>query len=189
VGRDRPRPVDRGDQIVDEGHAHPQFAFQPDVLGRRMLLHVGHVRRYEQTVSIRTPWEDARSLMLRWAVKTRSGFVVGGDGVEVSVREGENVWLRLAIGPVVVSEPIRVVAVVDDPLRCGFSYGTLDGHPVSGEEAFVVHRATDDGPVLLTIRSLARPAPRGIWRYAFPLRLVAQRFFRKRYLSSLNQRA
>lgn len=146
-------------------------------------------RRYEQTVPVRIPWEDARSLMLRWAVKTRSGFRVDADGTgEVSVSAGANVWLRLAVGPVEVREPIRVVAVADQPLRCGFSYGTLDGHPVGGEEAFVVHRATDDGPVLLTIRSLTRPAPRGLWRYAFPVLLVAQRFFRKRYLSSLNQR-
>jgi uncharacterized protein (UPF0548 family) len=143
-------------------------------------------RRYEQTVAVRLPWEDARSLMLRWAVKTRSGFDVDAGGIaEASVREGANVWLRLAIGPVEVREPIRVIAVVDNALRCGFSYGTLDGHPVSGEEAFVVHRATEHGPVVLTIRSLTRSAPRGCWRYSFPILLVAQRFFRKRYLSSL----
>jgi len=146
-------------------------------------------RRYEQTVSVRMPWEDARSLMLRWAVKTRSGFEVDADGIgEVSVGEGANVWLRLAIGPVEVREPIRVVDLVDEPMRCGFSYGTLDGHPVSGEEAFVVHRATADGPISLTIRSLTRPAPRGLWRYSFPILLLAQRSFRKRYLKSLNQR-
>ena len=145
-------------------------------------------RRYEQTVSVRRPWEDARSLMLRWAVKTRSGFEVDADGVtEGSVSEGANVWLRLAIGPVEVREPIRVVAVVDRPLRCGFSYGTLDGHPVSGEEAFVLHRATEHGPVLLTICSLTRPAARGLWRYSFPILVVAQRSFRKRCLNSLNQ--
>jgi uncharacterized protein (UPF0548 family) len=139
-------------------------------------------RRYEQTVAVRAAWEEARSLMLHWAVKTRSGFAVDSD----AVREGENLWLRLAVGPVAVREPIRVIAVVDDPRRCGFSYGTLDAHPVCGEEAFVLHRSDDDGPVLLTIRSLTRPAPRGMWRYAFPLLLVAQRFFRKRYLRALN---
>jgi uncharacterized protein (UPF0548 family) len=142
-------------------------------------------RRYEQTVPVPISWDDARSLMLGWAVKTRSGFVVDTDA---AMHAGANVWLRLAIGPVEVREPIRVVAVVDSPRRCGFSYGTLDGHPVSGEEAFVLHRAADDAQVLLTIRSLTRPAPRGAWRYAFPLLLVAQRFFRKRYLRSLNER-
>jgi uncharacterized protein (UPF0548 family) len=146
-------------------------------------------RRYEQTVSVRMSWADARSLMLRWAVKTRSGFDIDTGSAEASVRERANVWLRLAIGPVTVSEPIRVVAVVDHQLRCGFSYGTLDGHPVSGEEAFVLHRTTAGGPILLTTRSLTRPAPRGLWRYSFPILLVAQHFFRKRYLRSFSQRA
>jgi uncharacterized protein (UPF0548 family) len=146
-------------------------------------------RRYEQTVAVWMAWDDARSLMLGWAVKTRSGFNVDTDGTAaVAVSEGANVWLRIAIGPVKVREPIRVVAVVDHPLRCGFSYGTLDGHPVSGEEAFVLHRATEDEPTLLTIRSLTRPAARGLWRYLFPILLVAQRFFRRRYLTSLTQR-
>ena len=150
----------------------------------------GEFRRYEQTVAVPLRWEDARSLMLRWAVKTRSGFEVDADGsAEPSVSEGANLWLRLAIGPVGIREPIRVVAVVDHTLRCGFSYGTLDGHPVSGEEAFILHRAKKDAPVLLTIRSLTRPAARGFWRYSFPFLLAVQRRFRKRYLSSLNQRA
>ena len=36
MGRGGPRLVDRGDQIGDEGDAHPQFAFQPDLLRRRV---------------------------------------------------------------------------------------------------------------------------------------------------------
>jgi uncharacterized protein (UPF0548 family) len=35
---------------------------------------------------------------------------------------------------------VRVVAVADEPDRCGFAYGTLPGHAVCGEEAFVVAR-------------------------------------------------
>jgi uncharacterized protein (UPF0548 family) len=140
-------------------------------------------RRYEQTGPVRVPWDDARSLMLRWAVKTRSGFEVD----QPSVGEGVDAWLRFGIGPVAIREPVRVVAVVDDEFRCGFSYGTLEGHPVSGEEAFVVHRAAAGEPVLVTIRSLTRPANRGWWRCAYPALLVAQRGFRQRYLRALNQ--
>ena len=125
--------------------------------------------------------------MLRWGVKTRSGFEIRADGSVVpAVGEGANVWLRFAVGPVAVTEPIRVIAVVDDARRCGFSYGTLEGHPVSGEEAFVLHRATEHGPVQLTIRSLTRPAPEGIRRYSFPMLLLAQRVFRRRYLRGLD---
>ena len=144
-------------------------------------------RRYERTVPVAMRWDDARSLMLRWGVKTRSGFEVNADGTaDPTVREGERAWLRLAVGPVKVTEPVRVIAVVDHPLRCGFSYGTLEGHPVSGEEAFVLHRATESAPVQLTIRSLTRASGKGVWRYSFPMLLVAQWVFRRRYLRSLN---
>ena len=144
-------------------------------------------RRYERTVDVNASWDNARLLLLRWGVKTRSGFKVDADSIDHgTIHEGANMWLRLPFGPIAVTEPIRVVAVVDDPLRCGFSYGTLEGHPVSGEEAFVIRRATKHDPVELTIRSLTRPAPTGVWRYLFPLLLVAQRWFRKRYLRSLN---
>jgi uncharacterized protein (UPF0548 family) len=89
------------------------------------------------------------------------------------------------VGPVTVTEPIRVIETVDRAERRGFSYGTLTGHPVSGEEAFVAHRSVD-GLVWLTIRSLTRPAP-GVWRWAFPALLVAQRVYRRRYLRSMGQ--
>jgi uncharacterized protein (UPF0548 family) len=140
-------------------------------------------RRDERTVPVAATWEDACATVLRWGVKTRSGFHVSTD---LAVHEGANVWVRLRVGKLTVTEPVRVVAVVDGPLRCGFSYGTLEGHPISGEEAFVVHRATEHAPVQLTIRSLTRAAPTGTWRYAFPLLLGAQRTFRRRYLRSLD---
>ncbi|MEH3078354.1 MAG: DUF1990 family protein [Quadrisphaera sp.] len=81
-------------------------------------------------------------------------------------------------------EPVRVVAVVDTDDRRGFAYGTLRGHPVSGEEAFVVHR-DPEGRVHLTLRSLTRPAPSGPWRLVFPALLVAQRVYRRRYQQAL----
>jgi uncharacterized protein (UPF0548 family) len=82
-----------------------------------------------------------------------------------------------------IREPIRIVAVVEQPDRVGFAYGTRPGHPVTGEEAFVVHRDAV-GTVSLTLRSLTR-APRGPWRLLFPVALVAQRFYRRRYLRAL----
>ena len=97
-------------------------------------------------------------------------------------REDADYRLSVHLG-LTVREPVRVVAVVDQPARCGFAYGTLDGHPVSGEEAFIVHRAAD-GQVWLTLRSLTR-ASRDGWRWAFPVLLIAQRYYRRRYLGAL----
>jgi uncharacterized protein (UPF0548 family) len=46
-----------------------------------------------------------------------------------------------------------------------------------------VHRSPD-GAVWLTLRSLTR-ASRGRWRLAFPALLIAQRWYRFRYLRAL----
>lgn len=144
-------------------------------------------RPYERTVVVgRGPehWAWATAALLEWGVKTRSGFRVEPDGATgTRVGQGGNYWLIASFGPVAVREPARVVAVVDEPDRCGFAYGTLEGHPVAGEEAFVLSR-TPEGDVLLTLRSLTRFSP-GRWRMFFPLILVAQRWYRARYLEAL----
>jgi uncharacterized protein (UPF0548 family) len=143
----------------------------------------GGPRAYERTVSLghgEACWQIASTAVVSWGVKTRSGFAVRPP---VRVAEGRDFWLIASVGPVRVREPVRVVAVVDEPDRCGFAYGTLEGHPVSGEEAFVVHR-TSDGDVRLTLRSLTG-ASSGPWRAAFPFLLLAQRWYRHRYLRAL----
>jgi uncharacterized protein (UPF0548 family) len=139
---------------------------------------------YARTVPIghgAARWRAVTAAVLDWQVKTRSGFDVRPVDGERLVREGADYRLVARIGPVAVHEPVRVVAVVDEPARCGFAYGTLAGHPVSGEEAFVVHRGADGG-IFFTLRSLTRPAARGGWRYLFPVLLAAQAGYRRRYL-------
>jgi uncharacterized protein (UPF0548 family) len=129
-------------------------------------------------------WEVASSILMAWGIKTRSGFTVESVPVGVpGVRLGTDYRLTARLGLFSVREPVRVVAVVDEPARRGFAYGTLEGHPVSGEEAFVVHRDVE-GDVWLTLRSFTRPG-RGVWRVAFPAALVAQRWYRGRYLRAL----
>ena len=50
----------------------------------------------------------------------------------------------------------RVVAVVDEPDRFGFTYGTLPVHPEQGEESFTVTRS-DDGSITFEIVAVSRP--------------------------------
>jgi uncharacterized protein (UPF0548 family) len=129
-------------------------------------------------------WEQSRAALLAWGVKTRSGFTVeAAAGDSARVVQGADFWLIANVGPWRVREPVRVVAVIDELERCGFAYGTLTGHPVSGEEAFILDR-TSDGSVWLTLRSLTRP-PKGPWRLAYPLVLIAQRWYRRRYQRAL----
>lgn len=127
-------------------------------------------------------WSESSRAVLEWGVKTRSGFRVEPGG---RVRVGDRHQLRAVVGPFSVLEPVEVVAVVETDDRCGFAYGTLPGHPVRGEEAFVVHR-DGAGTVYLTLRSLTR-AGSGRWRAAFPAILVAQRRYRRRYLRALGR--
>jgi len=144
-------------------------------------------RSYERTLLLghgQHLWQQATSELMTWGVKTRSGFSVESVPPGAASAElGVDYRLTAALGPFRLREPVRVVAVVAEPTRCGFAYGTLEGHPVSGEEAFVVHRDIE-GSVWLTLRSLTRPGG-GRWRLAFPVVLVAQRWYRRRYLRAL----
>ncbi|WP_078314960.1 DUF1990 domain-containing protein [Mycobacterium sp. D16Q16] len=142
------------------------------------------LRRFEQTVPIGRgdeAWRKASQAVLAWGVKRRSGFRVNP---EVTVSEGAEFQISFGWGRFSIHEPVRIVAVANTNDRCGFAYGTLPGHPVSGEEAFIVHQ-NGNGTVFLTLRSLTRAAPSGFWRGVFPILLMAQRVFRRRYLRAL----
>lgn len=125
-------------------------------------------------------WERAARDVLRWRVKTASGFAVDSPG---PVSEGDRVIVTARLLNVTITEPVEVVGVVEERDRVGFAYRTLPGHPVNGEEAFIVHRNGEE--VHLTVRSLTRPAPQQPWRVLYPLLLIAQRIARRRYLKSL----
>ena len=105
-------------------------------------------------------------------------------GATLTATEGVNYTVTARIGPLNIVEPVRVVSVVSTEERCGFAYGTRPGHPVCGEEAFIINR-DHSGDVFLTIRSLTRAAPDHPWRALFPLLLAAQPWYRHRYLRSL----
>jgi uncharacterized protein (UPF0548 family) len=127
-------------------------------------------------------WRRAADDVLHWRVKTRSGFRVDADG---PVRVGQRERIRVRVLGVTIVEPVEVVAVVERDDRVGFAYRTLPGHPVDGEEAFVVHRETAGGEVVLSVRSLTRRAPQQPWRVLHPLLRVAQLVARRRYLRAL----
>jgi len=126
-------------------------------------------------------FDTAATDLMSWAVQQRSGLrvatssaVIGPETVAV---------LGVPIGPVVLSAPCRVVYVVDEPGRCGFAYGTLPGHPESGEEAFVLKQGVD-GRLRLTITAFSRPAT-ALARLGGPVSRLVQRRITERYLRAL----
>lgn len=68
--------------------------------------------------------------------------------------EGGDVTVRLAG---LIKAPCRVIWTREGPQRSGWAYGTLQGHPERGEEAFVVELQAD-GAVTLTVTAFSRAA-------------------------------
>jgi uncharacterized protein (UPF0548 family) len=106
----------------------------------------------------------------------------GPDGTAF-VRPGDTANLAIPFGPFRVHAPVRVVYVIDQPTRRGFAYGTLPGHPESGEESWILDRA-DDGSIWLTIRAFSRPSSR-FWWAVYPVLRLAQEAFTRRYERAL----
>ncbi|WP_395704666.1 DUF1990 family protein [Rhodococcus ruber] len=116
-----------------------------------------------------------------WNMQRHAGFRV--DSHTPAPRAGLEVRLDPPFGPVRWGAWCRVVYVVDEPNRRGFAYGTLEGHPISGEEAFVVERRPD-GVVFGHITAVSRPG-RWFTRLGAPVLPLAQRWMMGRYLDAL----
>jgi uncharacterized protein (UPF0548 family) len=109
--------------------------------------------------------------------------VFASSGREL-VRPGDSAVLSLPGWRLLgIREPVRVIYLVDEPRRKGFAYGTLAGHPLRGEELFVVERHDDDS-VWLAVRYFARPANRWWWA-VYPLVRLGQAIMLRRYLRAL----
>ena len=128
-------------------------------------------------------FQRAGAAVMAWQVQRRSGIRV--DASSPDARPGTVLTLRLGPGPLAVMAPARVVLAVDEPRRRGFAYGTLPGHPESGEEAFLVE-LRDDGDVVFTVRAYSRPAS-VLTRVAGPLNRRFQWVMAGRYLSAVHR--
>jgi uncharacterized protein (UPF0548 family) len=78
-----------------------------------------------------------------------------------------------------------VVRVVRAEGRRGFAYGTLPGHPVTGEESFTL-TLEPDGAVWLTIEARSRPG-HVLVRLGGPLARAVQRFYLYRYAAAIRR--
>ncbi|KAB8165187.1 DUF1990 family protein [Streptomyces sp. 3MP-14] len=129
-------------------------------------------------------WAAAREALFGWRMHRAAWLPVAAatpraaPGVVASIELGPR-WLRLGAS-------CRVVWCVDERDRAGFAYGTLPGHPESGEESFVLERAAPDGAVTLTVTAISRPAA---WymRAAGPLGRLARRLVARRYGRALRR--
>lgn len=126
-------------------------------------------------------FEQAVGRLLSWNMHRRAGVRVRPSGEMVAL--DEVAVLRLGCGALGVDAPVRVVYLVDEDRRKGFAYGTLPGHPESGEEAFVLEHLDDD-TVRFTISAFSRPAS-NLAKLGGPISGGVQRWVTNRYLRAV----
>ena len=155
----------------------------PEVGGTRRALPSGYRNLYRDQVigSGSHTFTGAAAALLNWQVHLRAG--IGVSASSPIAAEGADVLLHWRIGPLRLTAPCRVVYVINEPGLRGFAYGTLDGHPESGEEAFCI-RLHEDGTVTLAITAFSRPATR-LAIAAGPFGRYLQDMITGRYLQSL----
>ncbi|MFD7868652.1 DUF1990 family protein [Streptomyces sp. NPDC057682] len=124
----------------------------------------------------RADFEAAGAAITGFRMHRASGARVTASSARAE--PGASVRVAAAVGRLRISAPCRVIWAEYGNQRTGFAYGTLTGHPESGEECFVAELA-DDGTVTFTVMAFSRPA-RWYTRLAGPLVPVAQRWYARR---------
>ncbi|MFL4476396.1 DUF1990 family protein [Paeniglutamicibacter sp. MACA_103] len=123
--------------------------------------------------------------IMAWKLHEVAGLRVRADtpGVQLASR----VRLSVGLGPVRLQAPCRVVRLIESENRRGFAYGTLAGHPESGEESFAAV-LEPDGSVYLELMAVSRPSG-GLYRLAAPVTDAAQGLVTGRYVAAARRLA
>lgn len=111
-----------------------------------------HVRESRQLGTGRARFEEAAASLMRFGIQRGIGLPVQTSAPQAA--EGVNVathlWPFWAL--------CRIVYVVDEPNRRGFAYGTLRGHPETGEEVFIVRLDPSNDVVSMEITAFSKPS-------------------------------
>lgn len=144
---------------------------------RRPLIAVpAGLRGSERSVVVRPEARAAvAALVSSWEFKRRAGFEVPS----FPPRPGSEGVLAKRLLGIRFAEPVRVVWAD----RNGFGYETRPGHPVYGEESFIID---EDG--VFTARSVSCPAT-PFWRLAGPALRLLQRRTSARYIGVIEDAA
>jgi uncharacterized protein (UPF0548 family) len=133
----------------------------------------------------REAFERTAAAVLGWRAQRAVGLRVRASGPASS--PGTVVVLTAGLPRLGYDIPCRVVWGAATGDERGFAYGTLPGHPESGEERFAV-RLTPSGAVEFEIRTFFRLASLPA-RLAAPVSLLLQRAATERYLSAIRRAA
>ncbi|MCU1606735.1 MAG: uncharacterized protein JWP46_3200, partial [Modestobacter sp.] len=133
----------------------------------------------------RAAFDRASAAVFRWSAQRGAGLRVQASGPAST--PGTVVLMTAGLPRFGLDVPCRVVWVVDEPDRRGFGYGTLPGHPASGEESFVVS-LTPDGDVVYSLRAFSRLAT-PLSRLGAPVSRRVQSLALDRYVTAIRRAA
>lgn len=193
-----------GLHLLPAGERRPRTAVvvHPLRVSTRRLSAIAEAAALEQPTSpvgiLQGPVPDGY-LNASWSCEVANGFEAACDGLRrwqgqrnagITIAQpdpplelGATVALSIPVGPMAVSATARIVDVVDEPDRFGFTYATLPHHPEDGEESFIVERRPD-GSVHYVVTAVWRPAMI-LTRLLPPLTGLVQRRAIARYLSGI----
>jgi uncharacterized protein (UPF0548 family) len=126
-------------------------------------------------------FERGKTGLRDWSAHRAAGVRIHPPNAPLTAGTVVAGWV--AIGPISVVFPCRLVYVIDEPRRFGWAYGTLPGHPESGEEAFMIEHHDDDR-VSFTIEVFSKPAD-PLTRLAGPIARALQARATRRYLTGI----
>jgi uncharacterized protein (UPF0548 family) len=122
-------------------------------------------------------WQRAVAVVSGWAIKKHVRFRIEPDDERVVL--GRDYDTRFGFGAIRLLEPVRIVWLEEQENLRGFGYGTRDGHPITGEECFLVERDAT-GTVWLVVRTVSRVS-RGRWLPLWPGIRIMQPYFQRWY--------
>jgi uncharacterized protein (UPF0548 family) len=136
-----------------------------------------HHLRYRTRVG--DDFAAAADAVLTYRMHRASGARIESSGE----RAAPGVRVGVSLGP--MRAPCEVIWAVDEPDRAGFGYGTLPGHPESGEESFLVERDSQ-GQVWFSVTAFSRPRA---WyaKLAGPLVPIFQNLYARRLGATLRR--
>ena len=173
------RPLDK--QQASELRAAPLSYTPPG--GAEGATPSGYNHLHHSTTLTRRDFDDAARDLFEWRMHSRAGLQVQAS--DIPLRTESVVLMRWGMGTLSLKVPCRVLDVVDETRRRGFTYGTLPGHPEAGEERFLLEHL-NDGRIRFTITAYSRPAST-LAKLGGPVSRAVQRFMTQRYLQALDR--
>jgi len=116
------------------------------------LLHrdlpVGFKRKVWTRQIAHGDFDRAADAIRSWAGHDCAGIVRWP--AQPPIMAGQTLAMAIPVGPLAITATSRIIDVVDEPERYGFTYTTMPHHPVDGEESFIVERGPT-GAVTVTV--------------------------------------